>query len=197
MKTWFKIVLLVSAIFLYSCKCDKSVKLGVFKLTDASIQSVPYTGNETLIFEDNEGIEHRLTSRMGRELKEASMIVGTLCDEGTFDKQYQYYETQRDQVAYFDDLGKQIFYVNLTTQFEDKDEIDSIAIYDFLTVTSGINGENTGEIQIITAERQNHVSEFHKNEFWNVSDFIGDTLIFGEPFVDVYKSTTSQGNSIY
>ncbi len=192
-----KIILIFAAIFLYSCKCGKNVKLGEFKLADASFHFIPYTGMETLVFEDNHGVEHRLKSKVGIDLKDAVILVRTICDEGVFDKQHQYYDTQREQIAFFDTLGKQIFYAQLITQFEDADDLDSIAIYDFLTVDSSINGHFNGRIEIITEERQNHVTDFHRNEFLNQSDFVGDTILYGKSFTDVFKSTTGEGKSIF
>ena len=192
-----KIILILSIVFLYSCKCEPSLKLGEFNLTVASMQFVPYTGNEILVFEDNDGFEHKLKSKVGRELKDLVMRVRTICDDGTFDKQFQYYEIQRYQIAYFDSLDKQIFYTDLTTHFEDADDLDSIAIYDFLRVSSVIDGSPNGEIEILTDERQNHLSVFYRNEMLRESDFLGDTIIYGKEFKDVFKSTTSQGKSIF
>ncbi|MEM1323697.1 MAG: hypothetical protein AAGG75_25780 [Bacteroidota bacterium] len=119
-------------LFFYSCgKCDKDIKIGEFNLSEPSRQFIPYSGTEVLVFEDNNGVQHQLTSLDGREIQNLRMNVRTLCDEGTFDKQEQYYDIQIEQVTFFDSSGTQIFYVNLVTQFEDADDLDSIAVYDF------------------------------------------------------------------
>lgn len=193
-----KAIIFLSILLLYSCgKCDKDIFLGEFKLTEASRQSIPYSGNEVLVFEDNHGMQHQLTSLKGRELLKSKMIVRTPCDEGFLDKQHLYYDTQREQVVYFDSSGNQIFYIDLTTQFEDANDIDDIAVYDFLLVDTSLKGNFNGRIEIITEERQNTVSEFHKNEFWNQSVFLGDTTVFGRDFKDVYVGTSGDNRSIF
>ncbi len=193
----FIILLIISGLFLNSCNCGADIKLGEFNLTETSTQFVPYSGKEILVFEDDKGVEHILKSKAGIDLMDSKMTVRTICDEGTFSKQYQYYETQREQIVFFDALGNQIFYVDLTTQFEDAGDLDSLAIYDFLMIDSGIDGNFNGRIEIITEERQNQVSSSHRNEFWNQSDFLGDTTIYGREFKGVFMSTTNEGKSIY
>lgn len=193
-----KATIFLSMLLLYSCgKCDKDVLLGEIQLAEASRQSIPYSGTEVLVFEDNHGVQHRLTSMKGRELLQSKMIVRTPCDEGFFDKQHLYYDTQREQIAFFDSSGIQIFYIDLVTQFEDAADLDDIAVYDFLLVDSSLKGNFNGRIEIITSERQNRVSDFHKNQFWNQSVALGDTTLFGRKFEDVYIGTSGDNRSIF
>lgn len=193
-----KVILLLSVLFYFSCgKCGENKRLGAYNLAESSRQHIPYSGSETLIFEDNEGIRYRLTSNDGRILLDSRLIVRELCEEGMFDQQYEYYDSQREQIAYFDSIGNQIFYMDLFTHFEDAADLDSIAIFDYLLVNTALKGSFNGQIDIVATERQNQVSDRFKNEVLNHSTFLGDTTLYGEPFTNVYVGTSGEDKSIY
>ena len=109
------------------------------------------------------------------------MIVRTVCDEGIFDKQHEYYKIFREQISFKDESNRQVFYVDLKTHFEDHENIDSIAVYDWLLISGSIpykNGFRGVTCNIITAEQQNEVSEDRAANFIRNARFIGDTVIF-------------------
>ena len=191
------IVFFLLIFVLQSCStCGPDILLGRFDLAEESVRFVPYTGNETLVFTDNEGKEHKLNSPKGKKVTQTTLKVKTTCDEGLINKQHLYYRIQREEVAFCDEFNNQLFYTDLTTLFEDNKNLDSIAIYDFLLVDSGINGEFNGQIKIITKERQNYVSSYHK-DIWHCSEFIGDTIIYGREFKNVYKGNVNLNRNIY
>lgn len=183
-------------IFQSCCNCGPDILLGEFDLAEESVRFVPYTGNEILVFTDNEGKEHKLYSPNGKKIMQTTLKVKTTCDEGLINKQHLYYRIQREQVAFYDETNKQVFYTDLTTFSEDNQNSDSIAIYDLLQVDSGIDGDFNGQIKIITKERQNHVSSYHKDT-WHCSEFLGDTILYGREFKNVYKGNVNLNRNIY
>ncbi len=183
---------------LISCnECGDSIQLGAIALAEASIDFVPYTSNQTITFVDNSGTRHTLHSINGIQITEGNMTVRTLCQEGFLDAQKLFYDTQRLQIAFFDSSGVQIFYVDLTTAFEDSFDIDSIAIHDIIRVSSSLYGHHYGGIQIITEDRQFSTSDFYKNELLGISEYVGDTTLYERFFEDVYKGRSLEGREIY
>ena len=171
--------------------------MGEFNLTEASKNFIPYTGVETLTFLDNNGIEHTLTSQAGRKLEPTRMIVRTICEEGFLDRTEMFFNIEREQTAYFDSTGQQVFYTDLLTTFEDNSNVDSIAIYDYLYVSGVLAGNSLGEIRIITDQRQNQVSETHRIDFFDHSRLIGDTTLYEQAFSEVFVDITGNGKGIY
>jgi len=195
----FKITFIFSlAILLYSCsECEDSILMGEFQISEESKAFVPYSGSETLMFEDNTGTIHELKSQRGRVLEASKLIVRTLCEKSFLDRTEQFFNTEREQLAYFDNEGNQIFYTDLFPQSEDRDNIDSISIYDQLTISAVVNGSSVGNIKIITEELQNQVSETHRNDFVQHSRLIGDTTLYERPFTGVFVDVTGEGKGIY
>lgn len=201
-----KLLMLIYILFLinfYSCnRCEPDINLGKLDLAEESKLFIPYNGNETLVFEDNNGDRHQLTSMKGLELLSTETIVRTICYHDFLDQQNLFYETQREQIAFFDANDKQIFDVDLLTYAEiysdnDSIDIDFIPIYDFLLVSPMINGIFSGDIRIITKERKNHVSAYLKEEFWPLSRYIGDTIIYEREFKNVYKSSMDSVRQVF
>lgn len=195
-----KIILLLALSFLlYSCsECDDNIVAGEFNLTDTSRGFIPYSGMETLTFVDNNGIEHKLNSENGKNLEATTMTVRELCDAGFLDKSTMFFNTEREQVAFFDSLGRQIFYADLLTAFEDHEDLDSIAIYDQLYLTGTIDSNSIGEIRIITEERQNQISDEHRNNSQiSQTRLIGDTILYDQFFSDVFVNINGAGRGIY
>ena len=190
------IIFFLSVFTIYSCKCDADIKIGEFKLTEKSKQFIPYSGDEILIFEDNLGMEHILKSIQGKELRKSRLSIRTPCSNTVLDYQEVYYDTQNEQIVFYEN-EKQAFNLTLTTSFEDNENGDSIAIYDNLIVDGVINGNFVGQIKIITEERQNYVSPFHRNEFFKQSEFIGDTILFSREFKNVYKESFDINQGVY
>ncbi len=193
------IFLLLTVLLLHSCtECDDNVLAGEFKLSDTSLGFVPYSGSETLTFVDNEGTEHTLNSEKGRVLEPTRMIVRELCDAGFLDKSEMFFNIEREQIAYFDEAGNQVFYTDLLTAFEDDENLDSIAIYDQLYLTANVDSSYIGEIRIITDVRQNEVSDIHKENFrFNETRLIGDTTLYEQNFTEVFVNITNEGKGIY
>ncbi len=197
LKTVF--LLLTVLLLLNSCtECEDNVLAGEFKLSETSLDFVPYTGSEILTFVDDEGNEHALNSEKGKVLESTRMIVRELCDAGFLDKSEMFFNIEREQIAYLDETGRQIFYTDLLTAFEDDENLDSIAIYDQLYLTANVDSSYIGEIRIITDVRQNEVSDIHKENFrFNETRLIGDTTLYEQTFTEVFVNITNEGKGIY
>ena len=199
-----KVIIACLAILMYSCdddECGKDINLGELELAETTREFVPYSGEEVLIFEDNRGNKHILKSKEGRQSFDTRLVLSTLCrgnvDILTFDDQEEYYQTQNEQVVFYDQLGNQIFYIDLLTLFEEANQSDSVAIYDLLSVHPSIDEHTFGSLNIITSERQNEVSSSFEEVVLNNSMFIGDTVLFGREFKEVYRSSSLKGRSTF
>lgn len=193
------------AMSMFSCvddKCGEDINLGKLDLTESSKAFVPYSGEETLTFEDNTGKRHLLTSKEGRQVFDSRLIINTLCrgdvSKLTFDDQEEFFEVQYEQVAFFDQSGNQVFYIDMKPGFEEAEPLESLVIYDQLSVRlSMIEGYLMRDLNIITAERQNQVSASWKETLLNGSAFVGDTVLYGRKCKEVYESSTTEGSSIF
>lgn len=198
------VILTCLTVFLYSCDdndCGEDINLGSLKLTETTQQFMPYAGDEVLTFEDNEGVQHILKSKEGRKTFDTRLVVSTLCRGDValldFDDQEQYYQSQSEEIVFYDQSGDQVFYINSATSFEEASQLDSIAIYDQLAVYSSIGNSLFGDISIITSERQNTVSSSWSETVLNDTRFIGDTVLFGREFTQVYQSSPFEGRYAY
>ncbi|MEO1588810.1 MAG: hypothetical protein AAFS00_16085, partial [Bacteroidota bacterium] len=149
------IFLLPFILLLTACECGPGISLGSFFLAEESKAFVPYTGNETLVFEDQDGGIHRLTAPKGREVFSSNLTVRELCQNGLFDVQTEYFESDREQVAFYDSLNNFIFYTDLIVRSETIDTMGTIAIYDYLAVDGNLNGTSFRAVEIVTQEREN------------------------------------------
>jgi len=182
-------------ILMYACdidQCGDDIDLGRLDLDQTTQGFVPYSGDETLIFEDHNGVKHQLRSREGRQLSDTRLVVNTLCrgniEKLNFDDQEEFYQTQRMQIAYFDQSGNQIFYIDLLTLFEEAEQPGAIAIYDLLSVYPSVGSFTSGDLNIITKVRQNELSPSFEEVVLQGSDYVGDTVLFGKEYKDVYRS---------
>ena len=175
------IFLLPFTLLLTACECGPSISLGSFFLAEESKAFVPYTGNETLVFEDQDGGIHRLTAPKGREVFSSNLTVRELCQNGLFDVQTEYFESDREQVAFYDSLNNFIFYTELIVRSETIDTMGTIAIYDYLAVDGNLNGTSFRAVEIVTQERENTSTQIS-------SQMIGDTVLYGQNFEQVYQS---------
>jgi len=187
----------VASLCILMCACDidqcgNDIDLGRLDLDETSQGFVPYSGDETLTFEDHNGVKHQLTSREGRQVSNTRLVVNTLCrgniEKLNFDDQEEYYQTQRMQIAYFDQSGNQVFYIDLLTLFEEADQPGAIAIYDLLSVNPSIGDFTIGDLNIITKARQNELSPSFEEVVLQGSAYVGDTVLFGKEYKDVYRS---------
>jgi uncharacterized protein YrzB (UPF0473 family) len=177
-------------------ECGSDIRLGEYQLAEESKQYIPYIGNEILVFIDEKGVEHKLSSTKGLVLTETRSIARTICDNGLLDNQQEYYDSQREEIVFIDSLGNQIFFFDLLTYIENDENKNSYVIYDFLLVDSGINGNFNGQIRIVTKERDNQLTSTQRNEL-NLSEFIGDTILYDMEFSNVYKGKVSENRNIY
>jgi hypothetical protein len=196
-----KVIIVFFTMFIISCdtdQCAEDVNLGKLELAEESRQFIPYSGNEVLTFEDSMGNIHILTSKLGRQILDTKSILRTLCRGDvellTFDDQEEYYESQYEEIVFYDQSGNQIFYIRLTISFEEADQTDSVAIYDYLTVNPSVEGKSFISLRIITSERQNSVSATWQDMVLNNTRFIGDTVLFGREFEEVYSSSALDDN---
>jgi hypothetical protein len=199
-----KIVIILFAVLTISCEsnqCGEDVNLGKLELAEKTRNFVPYSGNETLIFEDNNGNKHILTSKEGRELIDTKLVLSTLC-WGDFailnsDDQEEYYESQNEQIVFYDQFGNQIFYIRLDIGFEEADQSSEVVIYDFLSITPSIGENSFNNLSILTVEKQNKISAQWEEVILKNTEYVGDTLLFGRAFKEVYKSTSLEGNTSF
>ena len=166
---------------LTACECGPSISLGSFFLAEESKAFVPYTGNETLIFEDQDGGIHRLTAPNGKEIFSSNLTIRELCLNGIFDVQTEYFESDREQVAFYDSLNNFIFYTDLIVRAQPIDTMGTVAIYDYLAVDGNLNSASLRTLEIVTLERENTSTQ-------TSSQMIGDTVLYGQNFEQVYQS---------
>lgn len=195
-KSFLFIPVIAIAIFLgESCgKCGKSIKLGDLPLAASSREFIPYNGNEELIFMDNLGVEHKLHSVKGKELTNTRSNGKALCLNGALDYQYEYYDSQMEEIAYEDLNNKTIFWIQLSTIVLNDEVTDENTIFDYLNVNVGIYNSNygispfTGSLNIITREIQNQLTPEQKELFEINNRYIGDTILYNRNFQNVYTS---------
>ncbi|MEO1414176.1 MAG: hypothetical protein AAFW00_02815 [Bacteroidota bacterium] len=175
---------------LTACECGPSISLGSFFLAEESKAFVPYTGNETLIFEDQNGAIHRLTAPKGREVFSSNLTIRELCQNGLFDVQTEYFESDREQVAFYDSLNNFIFYTDLIVRAQLIDTMGTVAIYDYLAVDGNLNSASLRTLEIVTLERENTSTQVS-------SQMIGDTVLYGQSFEQVYQSNPTGAATFY
>jgi hypothetical protein len=193
------LIIFLSVCVFTTCRvseCGSDIRLGGYQLADESKQYIPYIGNEILVFIDEKGVEHTLHSTKGLELTETRSIARATCNNGFLDTQYEYYDSQREDIVFIDSFGNQIFFVDLLTHIENDKNTDLCVIYDFLLVDSGINGDFNGQIRIVTKERNNQLNSIQRDKL-NLSEFIGDTILYDREFRNVYKGKVSENRNIY
>lgn len=183
----------------YGCEtCDPSIGLGSLPFSDNSRSYFSYNGTEPLAFLDEQGLEHQLTSTNGIDSAEYDMIVATLCDAWPNAPQNLYYRVQSLNLEYSDSLGNQIR-IGLHTNFEDTGNADSVAIFDWLEVGFVHSLQGYSGLSLVTEQRQNMVSTFilGSNSGYNSNRFVGDTTLFGRPFIDVFTNGTTSDYRIF
>lgn len=193
-------IIIISLTLLHSCGCDPSIEIGTFHLSNESRKYFVYDNEEVLEFVDQDGNGHQLRVRNEKTTQETKMIVRTLCDEGPFDQQYEYYKISREQISFEDELNRQVFYLDLKTHFEDDENIDSLGVYDWLLISASMpyqNGFRGITCNILTDVKQNKVSQNHRDNFVREAKFIGDTVLFGNSYEQVYQSVGSNDHRLY
>ena len=185
------------AICLACGTCDPDIRIGTYLLTPTSHDFFAYTGSETLTFVDQDGLRHTLSADKGLQLRETRTPVRDLCESGFLDKQVMYYESEMQELAFFDEQGSQVFYLQLNTSYEDNPMVDSIAIYDILRIETSLFGQTNGRLALLTSNRQNEVSASHLNDFISPSPYLGDTTLYGRPFTDVYCGLDWNGRTLF
>jgi len=182
----------------FSCgTCDPDIRIGTYPLTPTLQDFFAYTGDETLIFIDQDGLQHTLTADQGLQFRELRTPVRDLCDGGFLDKQVMYYESELQEVAFFNEEGSQVFYLQLNTSYEDNSTVDSIAIYDILRIKSSLFGQTNGRLTLLTSTRKNEVSASHLNDLINPSTYLGDTSLYNRAFTDVYCGLDGNGRTLF
>ena len=185
------------AILMYSCddnECGEDINLGTLELTETTQQFIPYTGEEVLTFEDDQGDKHILRSTDGRQLSDSKLVTNTLCRgcSGKFnlDSQVEFYQAQNERMVLHDQLGNQIFYIDLMIGYEESNQTDPVALYDLLSVYLSVREYTFGNINIITSERQGEITTAWRDIITNNTTFVGDTTLYGREFKKVYKSSS-------
>jgi len=199
-----KYILYLSTLLLFvlttSCgDCGLSIEIGEFNILDETREFFVYQDEDILTFVDQDGGEHVLSVRSDKSIEETRMIVRTLCDEGTFDKQHEYYRISREQISFQDETGRQIFFLDLKTAFEDNSNLDLIGVYDHLFISGTFPFANNFPVNfnIITGIHQNTVSAEHRNDFLQEAIFIGDTILLGSSYTQVYAGYGVPESTVY
>ena len=177
--------------------CDPDIRIGTYLLTPTSQEFFVYTGDETLIFVDQDGFQHTLTADQGLQFREIRTPVRDLCEGGFLDKQVMYYDSELQELAFFDEEGSQVFYLQLNTSYEDNSTVDSIAIYDILRIETSLFGQTNGRLALLTSTRKNEVSAAHLNDFISPSTYLGDTSLYNRTFTDVYCGLDWNGRALF
>lgn len=191
----FLFLLLLSC---FSCgTCDPDIRIGTYLLTPTSQEFFAYNGSETLTFVDQDGLRHTLTADQGLQFREIRTTVRDLCEGGFLDKQVMYYDSELQELAFFDEDGSQVFYLQLNTSYEDNGTVDSIAIYDILRIETSLFGQTNGRLALLTSTRKNEVSASHLNDFIRPSTYLGDTSLYDRAFTDVYCGLDWNGRTLF
>ncbi len=201
-KLFLFIPVIVIAMFLgESCgKCDADIKLGDIPLTSSSREFIPYNGNEELIFMDNLGVEHKLHTVDGKKLMSNRSVGKALCLNGALDHQYEYYDSQMEEIAFEDINNKTIFWIRLSTIVLNDEVTDENTIFDYLTINVGIYNSNyeispfTGRLNIVTREIQNQLTPEQEQMFEVNNRYIEDTTLYNKSFQNVYTSKIEDGS---
>jgi hypothetical protein len=206
MKKKYVITIFILTLIVNSCdklgECGADIKLGEVKLNDDSKNFIPYTGNEELIFIDHLDIKHRLKSLNGRKLVDSRSITKSLCLNGLFDSQYEYYKSQSEEIVFTDSYGNQIFWINLSTDVLNDENTNENNIYDLISVNLGVYNSNSnteqlgGELRIITREIQGQLNQnqMQDSQVRANTIFIGDTILYNRNFENIYKAKTYESS---
>ena len=181
-------------------KCGPDVYLGVFPLADNSRQFIPYADDDVLVFVNQDGQTHTLKSSDGHEVTMGNILtVSTSCfdDDDDVAGQSEYYDTQRERITFEDEDGEPAFTCTLIV-----DHIGSIAgsateIFDRLVVNPELFNNTYGAVMVITEEREGELPEDYLDYIRTRTTFVGDTLLYGRDFTEVYKSEHESGRAFY
>lgn len=173
-----------------ACECGPDVRLGSVDLADASLAFVPYREGDVLTFLDQDSVLHRVTLDGAVSREPSIATVSTLCSEGMFDNQNEVFDTELIEVGFRDPNGTLVFYLTLSTSavFESNPPI----LYDVLGVFSSF----APGVTIVTAAQRGVIPD-EEREALSESRLIGDTVLFGRPFREVYVSTIFEGSGAY
>jgi uncharacterized protein YrzB (UPF0473 family) len=194
-----KLSALLLSISLSSCECEPSVLLGEVYLTETSLDSFPYNGNETLIFINQDGEETKFYGENSIETKPRTITAKIICSNGVFDYSDEYYESEMETVTFLDQDGIQRFYADLKVGIDEPTfGTDDILFFDYLNIHSTNNNDfNFGQIFLIVDERGNQVDVDQQFFHDSYSKFIGDTILYEKSFEDIYQSTDDHKTSVF
>lgn len=174
---------------LWSCECGPDIELGQIPLAEASRAMMAHDSTQTLIFLDSAGQERRFSYASSRISSAASLPINILCEESLLDNQMEYYRTEREEIQ-FQEVGTENgFGLSLYTMFEEKGSVDSIALYDILSLSLWIKDQALPTFNLITTVHQSEVSQAHRQDLWQEARFIGDTSLQGKTYQEVYQSS--------
>ena len=195
------LILFIILLGVYSPSCDKigkcgsNVKLGTIHLSEVSKAFIPYNGNEELIFLNNENEEYRLKSIEGIKNSNFTTIVKDLCTNNIFDFQYEYYDSNKVNIDFYDSDENRTISISLTVIGLTDEETDITSLFELLSVKIGQSFKSNpeiipfaGDLKIITNEIQNPPSQDLLNVFAINTRYIGDTILANHYFHNVYTA---------
>ncbi|MEL6835864.1 MAG: hypothetical protein AAFP77_22885 [Bacteroidota bacterium] len=192
---FFALALLVVLLLDACSKCGPDVNLGELPLTANSRLFIPYADDVVLEFVDQDGEWHRVQSTLGREIETEELHIRFSCEENVWRTQYEYYESEMERIAFSDVDGEPVFSCRLRTSCEYDDNLTALAIIDHLRVDVSLFNKSYGAVKVITEEREGEVSDEFQERLLIRSRFVGDTLLYGRSFANVYSS--EQGDQAF
>lgn len=188
----------------FESECGDDIRLGGFELSDTTKAYLPYTGSETLVFEDSLENSYKLTSSEGLVEVNITLDVHELCRGPFFNIQHEYYDGEWKRISFQDSTGFDVFDFGIITYSSDQNDyakdtifhLDSIAIYEMFSLSANELGTGTMGLNIITVERQGQLPDYVKADNQLEYRVVGDTVINGKQLKDVI-SAKRNGSEMY
>jgi hypothetical protein len=190
MKNLFvKVNIIIISFLLISCNCDPDVLLGDVTLMDTTKNKFPYSGNETLVFVNQNEQEIKYFGKNSKEIKPIRLVAAVTCSEGKFDNTEEFFNSEIETVTFSDQDGNQKFYTELSVRSDNNIFAGTNTVfYDYLSIaTSYAEDFNVGDISLIVDDRGNQINT--EEQSLGLSRYIGDTVLFERPFKEVYESS--------
>jgi hypothetical protein len=201
----FLMVLIASVglIIVTSCngdRCEDDIELGSFELAEETRNFIPYDGVEPIIFRDHTGRTIGLSSRSGISQFEYQLITRVLCtgdfEKVTADDQEEYYRAVSFEVLYQSQDGRTSVYVDALTLGEDNATGEEV-FYDLFRAEVVVDATYSAGLEVVTANREGRPAAEYLSSVHNLGRFVGDTILYGRQFRDVYGSLEREGTRVF
>ena len=199
MKKLIITLLSLSTLFFFTCKknvCPPDEKIGDLELAAATLEFMPYSGSEKLVFKNAAGDSLILQSTDGKRITNEQLCVEKICTEPKIkgNTTCKYFEGEAQRIL-FQNTNKNILIDILITS--EVYEPNAQKFYDLLQV--GVSMENYNDVAGIVTHA--HFSGSFDNEKTIVQNFFDETylvelnenpfsypLVFEGNFLKIYYS---------